>query len=266
MSKVSEGGNFRAHIYVGEHRSRRESFWGVYKVREDKGLVNGNRVGREPVLELLPCRLLLINRGIAKGCNQCLCYFAFILACMDRFQKLHARKFSDLSDTRNITPCTLCEGVYSMGNSFTLQRAGTALQKFGEFRRTKIPPQWQDRSLTATRAERSWGENTIICLKEFHSWVKTSVAQARWWLKGEHNFLEWRCSRDLNVSPSISDSASMTWSPDESRRIRLKLNSTQTLKTGFAKYAVNANLFRLGSTNPKKKYQSLDASILFKLF
>ena len=39
-------------------------------------------------------------------------------------------------------------------------------------------------------------------------------------------------------------------------------NSTKTLKPGFAKYAVDANLFRLGSTNPKKNYQPLDAFFL----
>ena len=30
-------------------------------------------------------------------------------------------------------------------------------------------------------------------------------------------------------------------------------NSTKTLKPGFAKYVIDANLFLLGSTNPKKK-------------
>ena len=33
-----------------------------------------------------------------------------------------------------------------------------------------------------------------------------------------------------------------------------------------AKYAVDVNLFRLGSTNPKKNSQPLDAFFLFELF
>ena len=43
-----------------------------------------------------------------------------------------------------------------------------------------------------------------------------------------------------------------------SQRILLKqfdkINSTETLKPGFAKYAVDANLFRIGSTNVKDKF------------
>ena len=35
-------------------------------------------------------------------------------------------------------------------------------------------------------------------------------------------------------------------------------NSTKTLKPGFAKYAVDTNLFRLVSANPKKNSQPLD--------
>ena len=35
-----------------------------------------------------------------------------------------------------------------------------------------------------------------------------------------------------------------------SKTIRLKLNSTKTLKPGFAKYAVDTNLFRLGFSAP----------------
>ena len=42
----------------------------------------------------------------------------------------------------------------------------------------------------------------------------------------------------------------LNWEPE---------NSTKTLKPGFAKYAVDTNLFRLGSTNPKKNSQCLDA-------
>ena len=34
-------------------------------------------------------------------------------------------------------------------------------------------------------------------------------------------------------------------------------NSNKTLKPGFAKYVVDANLFRIGSTNPQKKIQPL---------
>ena len=39
----------------------------------------------------------------------------------------------------------------------------------------------------------------------------------------------------------------------------LHIYACKTLKPGLAKYAVDANLFRLGSTNPKKNSQTLDA-------
>ena len=42
------------------------------------------------------------------------------------------------------------------------------------------------------------------------------------------------------------------------KTIRLKLNSTKTLKLGFAKYAVDVNLLRIGSTKPNKNSQPLN--------
>ena len=50
-----------------------------------------------------------------------------------------------------------------------------------------------------------------------------------------------------------------------SRRVRLKFNSTKTLKPDFAKYAVEANLFQLGSTNRKKNSRSLDAFFCIRI-
>ena len=42
--------------------------------------------------------------------------------------------------------------------------------------------------------------------------------------------------------------------------------SCKTLKSGLAKYAVDANLFRLGSTNSEKNSQALDFHKCFKHF
>ena len=47
------------------------------------------------------------------------------------------------------------------------------------------------------------------------------------------------------------------------KTIRIKLNSTETLQPGFAKYAVDTNLFLLGSTNSKKNSQLLDAFLFY---
>ena len=60
---------------------------------------------------------------------------------------------------------------------------------------------------------------------------------------------------------------SFKWEPQNSTKtIQLKLNSTKTLKPGFAKYDVDANLFRLGSTNPKKKFPAPGCCFLLELF
>ena len=42
------------------------------------------------------------------------------------------------------------------------------------------------------------------------------------------------------------------------------LHACKTLKPGFFWYAVDTNLFRLGSTNPKKKFQTL--VLFFRIF
>ena len=43
-------------------------------------------------------------------------------------------------------------------------------------------------------------------------------------------------------------------------------NSTEALKPGFAKYAVDAYLLRLGSTNPNKKFPALGCFFLVEMF
>ena len=71
-------------------------------------------------MELFPCRLILVNLGIAKGCNQCLSYLAFIIACINRCQKLHTRKICYLSDARTTASNTFCDGKWvnaTMGKS-----------------------------------------------------------------------------------------------------------------------------------------------------
>ena len=37
----------------------------------------------------------------------------------------------------------------------------------------------------------------------------------------------------------------------------MHIHARKTLKPGLAKYAADANLFQLGSTNPKKKFPAL---------
>ena len=55
---------------------------------------------------------------------------------------------------------------------------------------------------------------------------------------------------------AVDDATSPLWSGLVYSTGELE-NSTKTLKPGFVKYAVDANLFRLGSTNPIKKIQPL---------
>ena len=62
-------------------------------------------------------------------------------------------------------------------------------------------------------------------------------------LKSSYESLIYKFISSKNKSTTLR--ALKAWEPE---------NSTKTLKPGFSKYDVDINLFRLGSTNPKKKF------------